>query len=129
MTLFKLTNSMSRLVLLGSAAFLLHGGVVLAADRTDDAQAQARELLAGTATRSTGATSAALPAATSQSALDPQEQARRFILGTSRAETAVKSYSALNSKTTPSSSAERRGNRRVYPDAQTLAERMITGAG
>jgi hypothetical protein len=124
MTLFRLTNSMSRLVLLGSTAFLFHTGGVLAADRADDAQAQARELLAGAATRSTAvATSAA--SAISQPALEPQEQARRLILGTPRDGAGVKRYS-LNAKT---SGAERRGIRRVYPDAQTLAERMITGAG
>jgi hypothetical protein len=124
-----LANSMSRLVLLGSAAFLLHAGGVLAADRGDDAQAQARELLAGTAKRSpAAATSAVLPAATSQAALEPQEQARRLILGTPRAGTGVESYAALNSKTT-SSGAERRGIRRGYSDAQALAQRMITRAG
>lgn len=130
MTTFTLANSMSRLVLLGSAAFLLHAGGVLAADRGDDAQAQARELLAGTAKRSPAAvTSAVLPAATSQAALEPQEQARRLILGTPRAGTSVESYAALNSKTTSSSGAEPRGIRRGYSDAQALARRMITRAG
>jgi hypothetical protein len=130
MTTFTHANSMSRLVLLGSAAFLLQAGGVLAADRADDAQAQARELLAGTAKRSpAAATSAALPAATSQAALAPQEQARRLILGTPRAGTGVKSYAALDSKGTSSSGAQRRGIRRGYSDAQALAQRMITRAG
>jgi hypothetical protein len=47
---------------------------------------------------------------------DPQEHARRLILGTPR--------SALNSKT--SGPAPRR-IRSAYPDAHALAERMITG--
>jgi hypothetical protein len=128
MAKFTLTNSVSRLVLLGSAAFLVHAGSVLAADRADDAQAQARELLAGTAKQSAIATAVAIPAGTSQAALEPQEQARRLILGTPRAGT-VESYAALDSKTSSSPGAERRGIRRIYPDGQALAERMIRGAG
>jgi hypothetical protein len=128
MTKFKLTNSMSRLVLLGSAAFLVHAGSALAADRVDDAQVQARALLAGTANRSAIATAVAIPAGTSQAALEPQEQARRLILGTPRAGS-VESYAALDSKTRSSSGAQRRGIRRVSPDGQALAERMIRGAG
>jgi hypothetical protein len=124
MTIFRLKNSMGRLMLLGSAAFLVHAGSVLAADRADDPQAQARELLAGTAK----GTPVALPAATSQPAVEPQEQARRLILGTPHAVT-VESYAALNSRTTSSSGAVQRGIRRAYPDGQALAERMIRGAG
>jgi hypothetical protein len=128
MTIFRPTNSMGRLLLLGSAAFLIHAGGVSAADRADDPQAQARELLAGTAKRSTAAIAVALPAATSQAALEPQEQARRLIMGAPRVRT-VESYAALSSKTISSSGAERRSTRRVYPDGQALAARMITGAG
>lgn len=127
MTVFNPTNSMGRLMLLGSAAFLLHTGSALAADRADDAQAQARELLAGSAKRSTVVTAVGVPAASSQSSLEPQEQARRLILGSPRVGT-TESYAALNSKSTPSSGAERPGVRRVYPDGQALAERMIKGA-
>lgn len=128
MTIFRSTNSMGRLLLLGSAAFLIHAGAVLAADRADDAQAQARELLAGTAKRSTVAIAVALPATTSRDALEPQEQARRLVLGAPRVRP-VESYAALSSKTISSSGAERRSTRRVHPDGQALAARMITGAG
>jgi hypothetical protein len=123
----KPTNSLGRLLLLGSAAFLVHAGSALGADRADDPQAQARELLAGTAKGSPVATAIALPAAASQAAVEPQEQARRLILGTPHTRT-LESYAALPSKTTSSSDAERRGIRRVFPDGQALAERMITGA-
>ena len=128
MTIFRPTNSMGRLMLLGSAAFLFHAGTVLAADRVDDAQAQARELLTGAAKRSTAAIAVALPARASQAVLEPQEQARRLILGAPSAG-AIESYAALSSKTISSSGAERRSFRRVYPDGQALAARMITRAG
>lgn len=120
-------NSLGQLLLLGSAAFLIHAGAALAADRADDAQAQARELLAGTAKRSPAATAAAFPAATSQAAVEPQEQARRLVLGTPHPRS-HESYAALPSKTISSSDVERRRVRRVYTDGQALAERMITGA-
>jgi hypothetical protein len=127
MTKFRLTNSMSRLVLLGSAAFLVHAGSALAADRADDPQVQARALLAGTARGSAIATAVAIPARTSEAGLEPQDQARRLILGTPRVGS-VESYAALDSKIGSSAGAERRGIRRVYPDGQALAERMIRGA-
>jgi hypothetical protein len=123
----KPTNSLSRLLLLGSAAFFAHAGPALAADRADDAQAQARELLAGTAKGSPVARAVALPAATSQAAVEPQEQARRLILGTPHARS-LESYAALPSMTTSPSGTERPSIRRVHPDGQALAERMITGA-
>ncbi len=123
----KPTNSLSHLLLLGSVAFLAHAGTALAADRADDPQAQARELLAGTAKGSPVARAVARPAATSQAAVEPQEQARRLILGTPRART-LESYAALPSMTTSPTGAGRRPIRRVYPDGQALAERMITGA-
>jgi hypothetical protein len=128
MTIFRPTNSMGRLMLLGSAAFLFHAGSLLAADRGDDAQAQARELLTGAAKRSPVAVAVALPARASQAVLEPQEQAQRLILGPPRAGT-TESYAALNSKTISSSGAERRSFRRAYPDGQALAGRMITRAG
>ena len=128
MTTLNLKKSLSRSLLVGSAAFLLYSGAVMAADRGGDAQAQARELLTGTAKRSAGfATSVPLPAGIFQPALDPQEQARRLILGTPRAGIPVNNYAALNSKATSSPGAERRGVRRAYPDGQALADRMIRG--
>ena len=51
MSIFNLKKALSRPLLVGSAAFLLYSGAVMAADREGDGQAQARELLAGTARR------------------------------------------------------------------------------
>jgi hypothetical protein len=101
---------------LASAAFLLSTGSALAAEHADDAQTQARELLDRTASRAAPVARSIIAATgTPQAGLDPQEQARRLILGTP----------ALHSKATSSSGAAR--IRGPYPDAQTLAKRMITG--
>src|SRR5882757_1093867 len=73
-------------LVLVSAAFLLHGNGVLAAEAAGDAQLQARDLLSGTvggrarvvdASPAVGADGVGTPGL----GLDPQEQARQLILG------------------------------------------------
>jgi hypothetical protein len=128
MTTSILSKLISRPALLASAAILLNTGSALAADHAGDAQAQARELLAGAANRSAVlATSIAVPTGTSQTDLDPQEQARRLILGTPRTGSDAKGQPTLSSNSASSSVAGQRLIRRAYPDAHALAQRMITG--
>lgn len=120
MTTFNFKKSMSRMALLGSAAFLLNMGSAVAADH--DAQVSARELLSGTAA------GVSLPRTTgiAQSALDAQEQARRLMTGTP-SPTSAPTYAVLSSRTSGAANAARGGVRHAYPDAQALAERVITG--
>lgn len=110
----------SRSILLASAVFLLNAGNALAAGDPADPQAQARELLSGTANRFVApGTSGALANGTDQPALEPQEQARRLILGTPR--------SGPNSNSISSSEADGRHIRHAYRDAHELAERLLGG--
>jgi hypothetical protein len=112
-----------------SAALLLQAGGALAAARAGDAQTQARELVSPTtAGRTVAAQSNALPdGGTSLAALDPQEQARRVLLGTQRAggeaEVAVPRYA----KSTSPVGVVGRSDRRVHSDAQEMARHMILG--
>ena len=109
----------SRPILLASAVFLLNTGNALAAGDPADPQAQARELLSGAANRAvTPGTSGALANGTHQPTLEPQEQARRLILGTPRSGTGSNSIS---------SDADSRRIRHAYRDAHALAERLLGG--
>ena len=118
-----------RLALL-SAALLLHSFPVFAAETSDDAQMQARALLSRTVSPSPQAAdqSAALVSDRTQAAaVDPQEQARRMILGNPGTRTGADRVASLASPTgdpTPSSNADR-----VYADPQDSARRMILGPG
>jgi hypothetical protein len=126
MPISRLRKSLSGPVLLGLAAFVLHSGAALAASRENDAQTQARELLARTAKLSAViAPSAALRNGKSEPVLAPQEQARRLILGAPAGPT--RDYAALNAKETPSPNVERPSRRAAEPDAHALAARMIRG--
>jgi hypothetical protein len=121
-------TSIRPLVLL-SAAFLLQTGGVLAADRAGDAQAQARELVSqSTAGRSVAAQSNALPdGGTSSAALDPQEQARRVLLGTQSAGDEAEAAAARRAKSTSPAGVVGRGHGSAHADAQEMARRMILG--
>jgi hypothetical protein len=127
MTSSKLIKTSNRSLVLLSAAFLLQAGGALTAARAGDAQTQARELVSQTtAGRSVAAQSNALPdGGTSLAALDPQEQARRVLLGTQGAggEVAAPRYA----KSTSPSGVAGRGHRRAHSDAQEMARRMILG--
>jgi hypothetical protein len=129
MTSSKLIKTSNRSLVLLSAAFLLQAGGALTAARAGDAQTQARELVSQTtAGRSVAAQSNALPdGGTSLAALDPQEQARRVLLGTrsagGEAEVAVSRYA----KSTPPAGVVGGGHRRAQSDAQEMARRMILG--
>jgi hypothetical protein len=129
MTSSKLTKTSNRPLLLLSAAFLLQTGGALTAARAGDAQAQARELISqSTAGRSVVAQFNVLPdGGTSPDALDPQEQARRVILGTHSADGEAEVAAPRYAKSTPPTAVVGRDHRRAHSDAQEMARRMILG--
>jgi hypothetical protein len=113
-----------------SAAFLLQANSVFAAGFADDAQTQARDLLSGTVGGRAKTTneSPANPADGHQTPnLDPQDQARRLILGEPNVGGANGRAAAGEQKadTTPAASA--RSNHGTYADPQQSAQRMILG--
>jgi hypothetical protein len=121
LTSSKLTKTSNRPLLLLSAAFLLQTGGAVTAARAGDAQAQARELISQTtAGRSVAAQLNVLPdGGTSPAALDPQEQARRVILGTHSADSEAEVVDPRYAQSTSSAGA--------HSDAQEMARRMILG--
>jgi len=129
MTLSKLTKTSIRPLALLSAAFLLQSGGALTAARASDAQTQARELVSQTtAGRSVAAQSNTLPdGETSPAALDPQEQARRVLLGTRSAGGVAEVAAPRYAKSTSPAGVVGRGDRRTHSDAQEMARRMILG--
>jgi hypothetical protein len=129
MTSSKFANTSNRPLVLLSAAFLLQTGGALAAAHAGDAQAQARELVSQpTAGRSVAAQSNALPdPETSLPGLDPQEQARRVLLGTRSAGGEAEVAAPRYVKSTPAAGVVGRGDRRAHSDAQEMARRMILG--
>jgi hypothetical protein len=101
----------------------------LTAARAGDAQAQARELLSQTtAGRSVAAQSDTLAdGGTSLPAVDPQEQARRILLGTPSAGGEAEVAAPRYAKSTSAAGVVGRGDRRAHFDAQEMARRMILG--
>ena len=113
---------LNHVLVLISAAILLHANNGLAADLVGDAQMQARDLLSGTVNgqAKTFDASPAIPADGHRTPnLDPQEQARQLILGKPNV------GGVAGSKVAPAVSA--RGKRRGYSDPQKSAQRMILG--
>jgi hypothetical protein len=129
MTSSKLTKTSNRPLLLLSAAFLLQTGGALTAARAGDAQAQARELISQTtAGRSVDAPSKVLPdGGISSAALDPQEQARRVILGTHIADGEAEVAAPRYAKSTSPAGVVGRDHGRAHSDAQEMARRMVLG--
>jgi hypothetical protein len=102
-------------LMLISAAFLLHATNGLAAEFVGDAQMQAGDLLSGTSGgRPKIIESRTIPEdSNATSRLDPQEQARQFILGKPK-------LGVVTGRTI---------DHRADEDAQELARRMILGHG
>jgi hypothetical protein len=110
-----------RLALL-SAGLLLQSNTLFAAEIAADAQMQARDLLTGMVDGRPRLVdrSHAVPGDGPQaSVVDPQEQARRLILGTS-------SIGGIADKAATSAESQRGHG---HGDPQELAQRMILGAG
>jgi hypothetical protein len=129
MTSSKLTKTSNRPLVLLSAAFLLQTGGALVAAHAGDAQAQARELVSQTAAgRSVATESNPLPdGGTSLAAVDPQEQARRVLLGAQSAGGGAEVAAPRYAKSTSPAGVVGRDHRRAYSDAQEMARRMILG--
>ena len=126
MTSSRFSRTLRRPALWAAAALLLNTGAALAADDIGDGQAQARAVLAGHApVAHARATAAPTEGAVSGPWVDPQEQARRLILG---AQAASNGQAASNAPAEPRiAQAEVAGAaRRANP--QALAQRMILGA-
>lgn len=123
-------KSLSRSLVTASAALLFHIGPAAAADRGRDAQMQAGDLLSGTSARPSAVrkvSSAAPGGAASQSGLDPQEQARRAILGIASLSAGASKAAAVNSNPTSSIRLVGRSAPHARGDAQDMARRMILG--
>jgi hypothetical protein len=129
MTSSKLIKTPNRSLVLLSAALLLQTGGALAVARAGDAQTQARELVSQTtAGRSVAAQSnAPSNGGTSPAALDPQEQARRVLLGTPSAGGEAEVAASRYAKSTPPAGVVGGGRRRAHSDAQEMARRVILG--
>jgi hypothetical protein len=115
-------NTLARRLALLSAGLLLQSNALFAAEIAADAQMQARDLLTGTVDgrpRPVDPSPAISNGGTQASVVDPQEQARRLILG-------QPNVGGIADRTA-SSTDSRRGH--GYRDPQELARRMILGAG
>jgi hypothetical protein len=113
-----------------SAALLLHSFAVFAAETSDDAQMQARALLSRTASASPRAANESAPPTSDRTqapAVDPQEQARRLILGNPGTRPGAERVASL-APPTPNSTPEA-DSARTYADPQDSARRMILGPG
>jgi hypothetical protein len=115
-------NKSKWLALLAAAALLTQGTAALAAG-TEDAQSRAQHLLGGRPLdRSRLLAIAATARTESRAALDPQDQARRLIVGAPHAASDLRQGSERQART---GHADRLPGR----DGQALAQRMILGAG
>lgn len=124
-------KTLSRRLILISAAILFNANTVLAANHGGDAQMQARDLLAGTVGgRSKIADKSLAISADShqRSYPDPQTQARQLILGKSSVDGAVGRKFAVQSKTNAGVPVSARRIGSANTDPQELARRMILGA-
>jgi hypothetical protein len=113
-----------------SAAFLLQANSVFAAGLADDPQTQAQDLLSGTVggRAKTVNESPANPADGHQTSnLDPQEQARRLILGEPNVGGTNGRAAAREQKTNTTSAVSARSIRGTYGDPQESAQRMLLG--
>jgi len=112
-------RKLSRVLLSASAVVLFNAQTGLAADASGDPQAQARELLSPTLSRSADIYHRGALPRTVALDRDPQTQAQQLVLGgrplASRFESRSQSPEAM------------RGRRRGHADAQAMARRMILG--
>ena len=122
--------TLTRLLVPLSAAFLLYAGGVLASDRADDAQAQARALLAGKPTSRAGTIVEPYTVSESRndlSAFDPQTQARQMLLGNSGVSRAPEKAAAWRVRATSPSGVPGQDGGRPPADVQEMARRVIQG--
>jgi hypothetical protein len=113
-----------------STLFLLQANSALAAEAVGDAQRQASDLLSGTVggrAKMVDASRASASASEQTSDLDPQEQARQFILGKANLRGTNGRPVALGAQINATPAVSTRGNHRAYADPQESARRMILG--
>jgi hypothetical protein len=114
-----------------SAAFLFQAENVFAAEAAVDAQMQARDLLSGTVGGRAKTIESPVNTADGQptSNIDPQEQARRLILGQPNVEGTHERAAVLESKANAAPAGSVRTDHGPYSDPQESARRMILGHG
>jgi hypothetical protein len=123
MTSMNFAKTLRRSLILVSAALVFQTGAASAADGVGDAQTQARELLGGKAPSRPVVSTLRSEAAASLPGVEPQEQARRLILG-------IQSFDKARAAVRMASTSEvEHGDRRAPINAQALAQRMILGHG
>lgn len=122
MTSLNSAKTLRRPLLLVSAGLIFHSAAALAADAVGDAQTQARELLGGMTPSRTTVSAARSTGAASLPRVEPQEQARRLILG-------IQSFdrTAAFVRLARIAGVNEHRDRRAPTDAQALAQRMILG--
>ncbi len=114
-----------------SAAFLFQADNVFAAEAAVDAQMQARDLLSGTVGGRAKTIDESPNRANGQptSNVDPQEQARRLILGQPNVDGTHDRAAALESTVNATPAGSARADHGPYSDPQESARRMILGHG
>jgi hypothetical protein len=128
MTTSKLTKTSNRPLMLLSAALLLQTGSAMVTAHAGDAQTQARELLSQTTGDRSATADIKLRAdETPRAALNPQEQARRVLLGPPSAAGEAGVAAARYAKSTSTGGVTERNQRHSYSDAQEMARRVIMG--
>ena len=125
-------SNLKRRLVATFAALTACANGVLAAEMAGDAHTQARALLSGTtgqrvhpASYSTDVSDAGRESVT----LDPQEQARRLIIGTSSVGVTPAGNIAVAGHMPPNSYAPSARNNSGNNDAHQMARRMLTGQG
>jgi hypothetical protein len=118
-------------LLLISAATLIVANPVVAGNRVVDAQMQAGDLLTGTVEGAKAIDSSPVisPDLRQQSYPEPQDQARRLLLGKPSFQGPANRKAAARSKITAAAPASARRKDGVHTDPQELARRMILGEG
>ena len=122
-------KTLSRRLILISAAILINANTVLAANHGADPQMQARDLLAGTVGGRSKFLDKSLPTSADthqQSYPEPQIQARQLILGNSSVDVSRKFAVLSKTNVAVPVSARRIGS--AHTDPQESARRMILGA-
>ena len=123
MSSFTLKAAINRRLALVSAGFLLCTSGAPAGQPAEDAQQQARDLLTGAVNRQETMAYKSPSIVVSEysvSNIDPQENARRLILG-------MPNIGGAGPMIVPKVAESTPDNRRTYPDAQELARRMVLG--
>lgn len=115
-------KTLGRPIMLVSAGLIFHSAAALAANSIGDSQTHARELLGGMTLSRTTVSAARSTGAASLPRVEPQEQARRLILG-------IQSSDRTAAFVRLARTARVNGNRvrRAPTDAQVLAKQMILG--